>query len=233
MLPGPHRCRRSTRRTGRWCRWPVVMKISPPSHASSATKAGCAPTSGTGSSHRRRTPRHAPAGSDTTRRHRRASPRTGGRSGILDVSTLPRLEPVVSPDPRHGVLPDAGVLSPRARRPVRRVRRGGVQRVVHVRVDHLGGHLGPAAPAWCDHPDTANGGLGEAGPPPANRVRGRGTPAGDLVVRDTLGGQQQNLGPGTTTRCGNDDDRAIASSAARSSSLSSKPVANIVDMLAP
>jgi len=115
---------------------------------------------------------------------------------------------------------------------MRRIRRGLVQRVVHDRLDHLVRHLGlrPRPGAITPTPST---------PVSAKRARQRRTAFGVVPHRraislfPTPSAASSRPLAWSTARCGNEDDRAIASSATRSSTVSSNPGASIVNMLAP
>lgn len=113
----------------------------------------------------------------------------------LERVDLPRLELMIPPDPRHRVLADLVPGRHQPRRPVRRPIVGlGVQRVMHHRRHRPIGKPRTATPTRRDDPDTLNTGLRETGPPPAHRVRCRGAPPGDLLVRNPIGCQQQTPG---------------------------------------
>ena len=102
----------------------------------------------------------------------------------LERVDLPRLELMIPPDPRHGVLADPVPRRHQPRRPVRRPVVGlGVQRVVHNRLHGAVRKPRSAAPTRRDHPDTSTPASAETGPPPAHRVRGRRAPSSDLEIR--------------------------------------------------
>ena len=152
----------------------------------------------------------------------------------LERVDLPRLELMVPPDPRHGVLADPVAGRHQPRRPMRRSVVGpGVQRVVHDRFDRA---LGQATTCG---PDPARS------PPPrrrrrsANRARHRRTVFGVVAHRRAISSfatpSAANSSPcaWTTCRCGNDDDRAISSNAARCSADTSTAAATTTGIHPP
>ena len=113
----------------------------------------------------------------------------------LEVLDPPRLELIVLPDPRHGVLADP---EPGRQRPRRPMRRRVVGRLLAGDPHHLGhrafGQPRLAAPTRRNPTDPLDALDLEASTPCPHRLRRRLTPASHLVGRHPVARHQQRLG---------------------------------------